>query len=372
MRAINRLSALAVKNLPPGKHADGGGLWLIKREDGGGNWIYRFAIHGRRRDMGLGSIRMVSQREARLEAARWRILVVNKRDPIRQREIERREAMQRSPTLATIAEECFEARKAELKDGGKAGRWFSPLTLHVMPKLGHVPIEEITQMDIRNALAPIWHTKAETAEKTINRLAIIIRHAAAMDLAVDMQAVAKAKALLGAQKRNTKHIAAMPWQEVPSFFHSLLHGGMVDHCLAFTILTAGRSGEVRGALFDEIDFREKIWVLPGERMKAGREHRVPLSDSALRLIEHVAPHSRDGLIFPSPRKGKVSDMAMSALMKRREIEYRPHGFKSSFRDWCAEQTDAPMKLQKPVSRIKLVLKWSAPTVAPTFWNVDVD
>lgn len=193
MRALNRLSALAVKNLPPGKHADGGGLWLIKREDGGGNWIYRFAIYGRRQDMGLGSIRVVSLREARLEAARWRVLVLNKRDPIRQRQIERREAMQQSPTLATIAEACFEARKAELKDGGKAGRWFSPLTLHVMPKLGHVPIEEITQMDIRDTLVPIWHTKAETAEKTINRLAIIIRHAAAMDLSVDMQAVAKAK-----------------------------------------------------------------------------------------------------------------------------------------------------------------------------------
>lgn len=344
MRTLNRLSALGVKKLPGGKHADGGGLWLIKRDDGGGNWIYRFAIRGKRREMGLGSIQMVSLRDAREQATHWRQFVANGKDPIRARERERREAADSTNTLSILALSAFEARKAELKGDGKAGRWFSPLELHVLPKLGDVPIEELTQRDIRDTLAPIWHEKAETAEKAINRLNIVIRHAAALDLAVDLQAVAKAKALLGAQRRKKKHIPAMPWIEVPQFYKSLTTGGIVDCCLAFAILTAGRSGEVRRATFDEIDFENRVWTISASRMKSGREHRVPLSAPAIRLIRTVEPLSREGLVFPSPRQGTVSDMAMAALMRRRNLEYRPHGFRSSFRDWCADETDTPREV----------------------------
>lgn len=340
MRAINRLSALSVKNLPAGKHADGGGLWLIKRDDGGGKWIYRYTIKGKRREMGLGSIRFVSLKDARSDVEQWRRVVATGNDAIRQRDRERREAEVAKPTLETVAKACFEARKADLKGNGSAGRWYSPLELHVMPKIGDVPIEEISQNDLRDTLAPIWHEKAETARKAINRLAIVFRHGAAMGLPVDMQATIKAKALLGAQRKQSKHIPSMPWRTVPEFVRSLTEGGIVEQCLIFLILSACRSGEVRAASWDEIELSENLWVIPAARMKAGTEHRVPLTPEALRVLDRVLPHTREGLVFPSQRKGCVSDMAMGMLMRRRGLDYRPHGFRSSFRDWCAEETDA--------------------------------
>ena len=344
VRAINRLSALAVKNLPAGKHADGGGLWLVKREDGGGKWIYRYAIKGKRREMGLGAIRFVSLKEARSEVDRWRRVVATGTDAIRQRDRQRLEADTAKPTLETVAKACFEARKADLKGGGTAGRWFSPLEIHVMPKIGDVPIEEISQNILKDALAPIWHTKAETARKAMNRLAIVFRHGAAMGLPVDMQATDKAKALLGAQRKKSKHIPSMPWRDVPRFVGSLRNGGIVEQCLIFLILTACRSGEVRAATWDEIDLSANIWVIPAERMKAQKEHRVPLIPEVVEILEHVRPHAREGFVFPSERRGCVSDMAMSMFMRRRDLDSRPHGFRSSFRDWCAEVTDAPREV----------------------------
>jgi len=319
VRAINRLSALSVKNLPPGKHADGGGLWLIKREDGGGKWIYRYTIQGKRREMGLGSIRFVSLKDVRNDVEQWRRVVSTGKDAIRQRDRERREAEIAKPTLETVAKACFEARKADLKGNGSAGRWYSPLELHVMPKIGDVPIEEISQNDLRDTLAPIWHKKAETAQKAINRLAIVFRHGAAMGLPVDMQATIKAKALLGAQRRQPKHIPAMPWREVPSFIRSLTEGGMVEQCLTFLILTTCRSGEVRAATWDEVDLADALWTIPADRMKVHKEHRVPLTPGAIDVLDRVRPHAREGLVFPSQRKGCVSDMAMGMLMRRRGL-----------------------------------------------------
>lgn len=344
MRSINRLSALSVKKLPAGKHADGGGLWLVKREDGGGKWIYRYAIKGKRREMGLGSIRFVPLKEARSEVEKWRRVVATGNDAIRQRDRQRREVEVTRPTLEFVARACFEARKADLKGGGSAGRWFSPLEIHVMPKIGDVPIEEVSQNILKDALSPIWHTKAETARKAMNRLAIVFRHGAAMGLPVDIQATDKAKALLGAQRKKAKHIPSMPWQEVPKFAISLSEGGIVEQCLIFVILTACRSGEVRAATWDEIDLSKNLWTIPADRMKAGKEHRVPLSPDALEVLERVRPHEREGFVFPSERRGCVSDMAMSMLMRRRGLEYRPHGFRSSFRDWCAEETDVPREV----------------------------
>ena len=224
----------------------------------------------------MGSIRFVSLKDVRNDVEQWRRVVSTGKDAIRQRDRERREAEVAKPTLETVAKACFEARKADLKGNGLAGRWYSPLELHVMPKIGDVPIDELTQNDLRDTLAPIWHKKAETAQKAINRLAIVFRHGAAMGLPVDMQVTLKAKALLGAQKKQSKHIPAMPWREVPNFVKSLSDGGMVEQCLLFAIFTAGRSGEVRAATWDEIDLTENLWTIGGDRMKAGKEHRVYL------------------------------------------------------------------------------------------------
>ncbi|QXC50877.1 DUF4102 domain-containing protein [Agrobacterium salinitolerans] len=171
-RTLNRLSALVVKNAGAGKYADGGGLWLIKREDGGGQWVLRFTIHGRRREMGLGSIAEVSLKEAREESERWRAVARSGLDPISQREKNRREAVKRLHLLKDVAADAFESRKAELKGDGKAGRWFSPLELHILPKLGKTPVAEIDQTQIRDVLSPIWHAKAETARKALNYMSV--------------------------------------------------------------------------------------------------------------------------------------------------------------------------------------------------------
>jgi hypothetical protein len=181
-RPLHNLSAIQVKSLPPGKHCDGAGLWLNRRDDGGGQWFLRVTIHGRRREMGLGSAAEVSLKEARQSAERWRTVARQGKDPIKQREKERREAERNLHCLADVACDAFESRKAEQKGDGKAGRWFSPLELHVLQKLGKVTVADISPIDIRDALRPIWHYKADTARKALNRLRIVLRHAAALGI----------------------------------------------------------------------------------------------------------------------------------------------------------------------------------------------
>ena len=346
MGALHKLTATAVRNAAPGKHSDGGGLWFHKRADGGGQWFLRVTIHGRRREMGLGSARVVSLKEARDLAKRWRSEVSAGKDPIKERERLRRAAARDSNTLSSVSVEAFEARKAELKEDGKAGRWFSPLELHVLPKLGKTPIEEIDQRDIKNALQPIWHEKADTARKAMNRLNIVIKHAAAMGLEVDIQAVVKAKALLGKTRHKPQNIPALAWQKVPEFYASIGDGTVTHLALRLLILTALRSSPVRFCRFDQIE--GDIWTVPAENMKSQKgkeaEFRVPLSAEALKVIEQAPPHARNGFLFPSVRKGVISDATMSNFMKRRGMDARPHGFRSSFRTWCAEVADVPREV----------------------------
>src|SRR6056297_2138426 len=244
-RPLHKLSSNAPATKAPGKYSDGGGLWLHKREDGGAQWVLRVTVHGRRREMGLGSFPAVTLREAREEAEKWRGYVRRGLDPIKERERERRAALRNLHLLNDIARDAFESRKAELKGDGKAGRWFTPLELHVLPKLGKVPVADIDQTDIRDTLAPIWHTKADTARKAMNRLGLCLKHAAALGLDVDLQAIEKAKALLGKQKHQAKHVPALPWREVPDFYASLNEGSVTHLALRLLMLTAVRSGPLR-------------------------------------------------------------------------------------------------------------------------------
>lgn len=343
LRAHNRLSAAQVKSAPPGEYCDGRGLWLRKRTDGGAQWVLRVTVHGRRREMGLGGLMDVSLAAAREAAERWRAVAASGRDPIKERAREVLEASRADSTLRVIALEAFEARKAELKGDGKAGRWFSPLELHVLPKLGKVPVQEIDQRDIRDVLAPIWHTKADTARKAINRLNIVLQHAAALGLEVDMQATAKAKALLGKSRHQPKNIPSLPWQDVPSFYGSISEPTPANLALRLIILTGSRSAPLRHMRLDEIE--GDVWTIPGDKMK-GRlgktaNFRIPLSSEALRVIDLAKPFTRDGYLFAGSRKGVLSDMTLSRLMERRGMVERPHGFRSTLRTWLAECTEAP-------------------------------
>lgn len=349
-RGLNKLSALAVKNAPAGKYADGGGLWLHKRDDGGAQWVLRITVHGRRREMGLGSVSVVSLKEAREAADRYRALVRDNIDPIKDRERQKRDAARNLHFLSDIALDAFESRKAELKGDGKAGRWFSPLELHIIPKLGKMPVAELDQKDIRDVLAPIWHDKAETARKALNRLSICLKHAAALGLEVDLQATEKARALLGKQRHKAQNIPAMPWLEVPAFYTGLSDGSVTHLALRLLILTGVRSGPLRHIREEQID--GDIWTIPAEDMKgrkdATSDFRVPLSPEAMSVIEQARNHARDGYLFPSIRKGVISDMTMAMFMSRAGLEARPHGFRSSLRDWIAETTETPHDIAETV------------------------
>lgn len=343
VHTLNKLTVQEVKTVAPGKYSDGGGLWLHQREGGKGQWILRITIHGRRREMGLGSSRDVSLKNARLAAAKWRTMASQEVDPIKQREKERREALRNLYILNDIADDAFCSRKAELKGDGQAGRWFSPLKLYVLPKLGKMPVAEIDQTDIRDVLAPIWHAKADTAKKALNRLGICLTHAAALGLDVDLQATEKAKALLGKQRHKIQNVPSVPWRDVPAFYNTLSDGSITHLALRLLILTGVRSGPLRFLHLDHV--ADDVWTIPGENMKGRRDatpdFRVPLAPEALEIIEEAKPLSRNGFLFPSFRKGVISDATMSRFMERRGMEARPHGFRSSLRNWLAEATDAP-------------------------------
>lgn len=342
-RPKHRLTNQELKAKPPGKYADGDGLWFQKRHDGGAQWFLRYTSFGRRHEMGLGSYPNVTLRTARIEADKWKAIVRDGKDAIKERDRQRRAAERNMHLLRDIAVDAFESRKADLKGDGKAGRWFSPLELHILPKLGKMPVSLIDQRDIRDTLAPIWHDKADTARKAMNRLSICIRHAAALGLDVDMQVTDKAKALLGKQRHTVTNIPAMPWQDVPTFYQSLDGGTPTELALRLIILTAVRSYPLRFIHLDQID--GDIWTIPAEAMKgrkgATSDFRVPLSQEAQNVIAEATPFARDGFLFPGVRKGVISDATMSKFMERRGLVERPHGFRSSFRDWVAETTNTP-------------------------------
>jgi len=343
MRAKNRLTAGFLKSPPVGKHCDGAGLWLIQREDGGAQWVLRVTVHGRRREMGLGGYPSLGLAEARKLAARWRDVAAVGRDPIKERQAEERAARREDISLAVLTADAFEARKAELKGDGKAGRWLSPLNIHVLPKLGKVPVTDLDQRDIRDCLAPLWHTKADTARKALNRLSIVMKHAAALGLDVDLQATEKAKALLGKSRHVPKNIPAMAWADVPVFYDSLEEPTPTHLALRLLILTGVRSSPLRNIRLDQIE--GDVWTIPAEAMKGRKgsteDFRVPLSAEAKRIIERALPHARNGFLFPNNQRGVISDMTLSRHMERRELEARPHGFRTSLRTWLAEATDAP-------------------------------
>ena len=176
-RALNKLNNSTVKAAGPGKYSDGGGLWIYKSVSDTAKWVLRYTLHGRRHEMGLGAYPAVSLKEARESAEEWRAVVRRGKDAIKEREARRRKAERNLHILNDIAVDAFESRKAELKNDGKDGRWFSTLELHILPKLGRTPIAQIDQRDIRDTLAPIWHEKADTARKALNRLNMCFQHA---------------------------------------------------------------------------------------------------------------------------------------------------------------------------------------------------
>ncbi|WP_375615140.1 tyrosine-type recombinase/integrase [Bartonella sp. AC10YNML] len=351
MALMNRLNARSVATLGAGKYNDGAGLLLHKRKDGGAQWILRYTLHGRHREMGLGALRDVSLKQARELANQWRSVLHEGRDPIKKREKQKREAISNLHYLKDIAVDAFESRKAELKGDGKDGICFTPLRLHILPKLGCLPVSEITQTEIRNTLAPIWHTKAGTAEKALIRLNICLKHAATLGLDVDLQAAEKARALLGKQRYKKQNIPAMDWRDVPAFYKTLCQKTTLTQlALRLLILTGVRTHPLRYIHKDQVD--GDIWTIPAEGMKGRRdattEFRVPLSSEALDILKQARLLSRNDFFFSATGRGALAQKCMAQYMRDNKLDACPHGFRSSLRDWLAETTDAPYEVAETI------------------------
>lgn len=289
--------------------------------------------------MGLGGWPAVSLADARKAAGEARDLVQRGINPIDAR----RTAGRRKgdvPTLAECIYSAYEARRPSLKSRGSAGRWISLMELHVIPRIGDVPVTEIDQNIIADALRPIWRTKNPTASKAANRITISLEYAVAQGHTVNLNAVRMARILLGDSGHKVEHHPAMPWHEVPAFYQSLGAGSSVRRVLAFLILTGGgsaRSTPVRFARFDEIDGDQ--WTIPAEKMKGRRgqtqDFRVPLSAPALELVKICQELTGGEWLFPGPSGRPISDVNTSKFMRDAGLKYVPHGFRSSFRDWMA-------------------------------------
>lgn len=342
---LHKLKDSQVKAASAGKLNDGGGLTLRFTGKGKGHWYFRYSWHGRRPEMGLGAYPDTSLKAAREAAAKWRAVTKEGKNPLAVREAERRALSQAVPTFEALFFETFDKLKPTLKGGGKAGRWDSPVRLHILPQLGSVPIDAITQRDLERVLKPIWQDKPDVARKALNRVNLTIQHAAAGGLDVDMQLTKKTTALLGKQRDKSQHIPSMPWQEVPAFYRSLEDGPPAQLALRFLILTGLRSGPVRELRLEHF-LAPDLVEIPADHMKSGKAFRVPLSSEAQRVIELAKAFEIGGLLFPGQRNRPLSDMTLTALLKRRQIAARPHGFRSSLRVWLAEATDAPDNIRK--------------------------
>ncbi len=301
--------------------------------------------------MGLGVLRDVSLKQARELANGWRSVLREGRDPIKERNKQKRRAISNLHYLKDIAVDVFESRKAELKGDGKDGLWFLPLRLHILPKLGCLPVSEITQTEIRNTLAPIWHTKARIARTALMRLNLCLKHAADLGLDVDLQAVTNAQALSGKQRHKVTNLPAMDWKDVPAFYQFLCKTQNITHlALRLLILTAVRSNPLRHIREDQID--KNIWTIPAENMQGKRdattEFRVPLSSEALEILKQARLLSRNDFFFSATGRGLLAERCMSQYMQRTGLEACPHGFRSSLRNWLAETTDAPYEVAETI------------------------
>ena len=339
-----KLSATEVKALhKPGRHSDGGGLHLFITKTGNKSWVQRIVIDGRRRDIGLGGYPTVSLAQARKRASDNRVAVENGKDPVAEKH---RPAI---PTFREAALAVHEANKPRWRNGSHATGWIQTLQRHAFPRIGSKPINTITRSELLSVLTPIWSTRPETARRVRQRMRTIFRWAMANELIESNPAGEAIDGALPSMPKVKAHLRALPYEEVGAALRTVdasQTSSASKLCLAFLVFTAARSGEARGATWTEIDLEGTTWTIPGSRMKAGEEHRVPLSDQALGVLMLVRGlEDGSGLCFPSPlhRGQMLSDMTLTKILRTTGLAERAtvHGFRTSFRTWTMEQTDAP-------------------------------
>lgn len=355
-KKAKELSALEVKNLStPGLHFVGGvaGLALQVLPSGGRSWILRMVVGAKRRDMGLGGFPDVPLAAAREAARQARAKVRAGIDPIEESRAAKSSLIATQAAAMTF-KQCATAYIAAHKDGWKnekhGQQWENTLATHAYPHLGDVLVRDVGLPQVLAVLEPIWKAKTETASRLRGRIESVLDWATARGHRDGLNPArwrGHLDKLLPKPSKVTKviHHTALPASKVGAFVTALRQqAGMGAKALEFAILTAARSGEVRGATWDEVDLDEGIWTIPGSRMKAAREHRVPLSKDAIALLKALPRHGETKLLFVATRGGQLSDMTLSAVIRRMSAPCVPHGFRSSFRDWAAERTNYPREM----------------------------
>jgi integrase len=337
----NALSATAVtKRKTPGRYADGNGLYLVVDDSGARRWVLRTVVRRKRCDIGLGSAILVPLIEARELATTYRRIARNGGDPLEQRRRERQEI----PTFAKAAEQVHGEYAVSWANEKHRAQWLTTLTEYAAPVIGNLRVDQISTPDVLRVLGPIWLTKPETARRVRQRIRTVLDWARAQGYRSGENPVSGVKDGLPAQPTRNGHHAALPFDDLPQFITDLRAsdaGETVRLAFEFLILTAMRTGEVIGAKWDEID--GATWTIPAERMKAERPHRVPLSDRCLEILARTKELAGDSeFIFPGRADDKpISNMAFLMTLRRMGREITAHGFRSTFRDWAAEQTSFP-------------------------------
>lgn len=351
-RAINRLSARGVATAKPGMHADGGGLYLQVTPTGARSWIFRYTRAGKAHDMGLGPVHTVSLAEARLAALGARQALLAGADPLAQR---------RAAVAATAGVPTFKEARVAYVDQHRAGwknpkhadQWANTLEAYADPVIGALPVDQVTTEHLVEILKPIWATKTETATRVRQRIEVVL-DAAKVQGKRSGENPARWRGHLDkllpkpSKVKKARHFSAMPYAALPAFMATLRAGtAIADLALEWTILTAARTGMTRFATWDEIDRKHKTWTVPGERMKAGVGHVVPLPLRCLEILDALPREKGNPYLFPGSRKPHMSNNTMDKRLEDLgQGAYTVHGFRSTFKDWASETTSFPNEVSE--------------------------
>ena len=343
---INRLSARQVETLPPGFHADGGGLYLRVRSSGSRAWVFRYSRRSRTREIGLGASHSRSLADARKVAAAMRLLLADGADPtdvLRPTD----ERVGSKETFASCAEALIVSKQSGWRNAKHIQQWRNTLRDYVFPVIGKLHPADVTLSHVKAILEPIWATKTETATRVRQRIEAVLDWAYVHELRTG-ENPARWKGVLDKvfpppnKVRTVKHHPACPYEEVPQLMEALAKEQNIPSlCLRLLILTGVRSGEVSGAIWDEVDLASRTWTLPAERTKMRRPHRVPLSEGALRILRAVPHFVGQDFIFSGDQGGRMTDVPLSKELHKLMTGVTVHGFRSTFRIWAEEQTSFP-------------------------------
>ena len=331
-----RLTAAFVRSAKTGRYCDGQGLYLYVQRSGARSWVQRLVVHGRRREIGLGSATLVPLADARQLALVNRRMARDGGDPLAERR-----RLQRMPTFADAAARVLQQKRAGWREGRHRRSWWASLERYVFPRIGRRPVSEVTSAEVLDVLMPIWHAKAPTARRVRERMRAVLEWAVAMEYRTD-NPCDRIGSVLGPQQPAVEHMRALPHPGAPAALAKVRASPakpVVKLAFEFLVLTAARWGEVREAVWTEVDVAAAVWTVPAARMKTKRPHRVPLSPRAVEILEAARSLGGDPFVFPGRRNRPLSEKRLRRMLQQLAVAAVPHGFRSTFRDWAAEVTD---------------------------------